>query len=101
MMGFPVGPDDAACISIFKKEDEMARPAIDIIQDAKRKIEKRRKDFRPAPFYDASQAADLCDPANYLGNNKSEYIHKLATAAAYIICEIETIQAIKGDGIIQ
>lgn len=45
--------------------------------------------------------AGMCDPTNYGGNNKSEWIKKLATAAAHILCEIETIQAIKGDGIYQ
>ena len=41
-----------------------------------------------------------CEPKNG-GNNKSEWIRKLATDAAHILCEIETIQAIKGDGIYQ
>ena len=50
--------------------------------------------------YDAKFASNLCDPSKYLGNNKSEWIKKLATAAAYIFCEIETIQRKKGDGII-
>lgn len=81
----------------------MARPAIEIVSDAKRKIDKARQrgNFRPAPFFDADTAADLCNPLNYGGNNKSEWIRKLATAAAHILCEIETIQAIKGDGIYQ
>lgn len=81
----------------------MARPAIEIVSDAKRKIDKERQrgDFRPAPFFDADLAAELCKPLNYGGNNKSEWIKKLATAAAYILCEIETIQAIKGDGILK
>lgn len=57
----------------------MARPAIEIVSDAKRKIDKERQrgDFRPAPYFDAQ------------------------AAAAHILCEIETIQAIKGDGIYQ
>lgn len=77
----------------------MARPAIEIVSDAKRKIDKDRQrgDFRPAPFFDAQAAAEML---NYGGNNKSEWIKKLATAA-YILCEIETIQAIKGDGILK
>lgn len=81
----------------------MARPAIEIVSDAKRKIDKDRQrgDFRPAPFFDADMAAELSNPLNYGGNNKSEWIKKLAKAAAYILCEIETIQAIKGDGIQQ
>lgn len=79
----------------------MARKAIDIVADAKRKIEKGREkgNFRPAPYFDAQQASMLSDPLRYGGNNKSEWIKRLATAAAYILCEIETIQAIKGDGI--
>lgn len=79
----------------------MARKAIDIVADAKRKIDKGRErgNFRLAPYSDAQQASMLCDPLNYGGNNKSEWIKRLATAAAYILCEIETIQAIKGDGI--
>ena len=81
----------------------MARKAIEIVSDAKRKIDKARQcgDFRPAPYFDAQAAADLCNPLNYGGNNKSEWIKKLATAAAYILCEIETVQSIKGDGIVQ
>ncbi len=57
----------------------MARPAIEIVSDAKRKIDKERQrgDFQPAPYFDAQ------------------------VAAAHILCEIETIQAIKGDGIYQ
>lgn len=80
----------------------MARKAIDIVADAKRKVDKTRQrgDFRPAPFFDAQGAARLCDPLSYGGNNKSEWIKRLATAAAYLLCEIETIQAIKGDGIL-
>ena len=76
----------------------MARPAIEIVSDAKRKIDKERQrgDFRPTPYFDAQAAAEICDPTNYGGNNKSEWIKKLATAAAHILCEIETIQAIKG-----
>lgn len=79
----------------------MARPAIEIVSDAKRKIDKERQrsDFRTAPYFDAQAASGMCDPTNYGGNNKSEWIKKLATAAALILCEIETIQAIKGDGI--
>lgn len=79
----------------------MARKAIEIVSDAKRKIDKERQrgDFRPAPFYDADMAADLCNPLNYGGNNKSEWIKRLSVAAAHILCEIELIQAIKGDGI--
>lgn len=57
--------------------------------------------FRPAPFFDANLAVELCNPLNYGGNNKSEWIKKLAGAAAIILCEIETIQAIKGDGILK
>lgn len=81
----------------------MARPAIEIVSDAKRKIDKARQcgNFRPAPYFDAQMAAGLCDPLNYGGNNKSAWIKKLADAAAHILCEIETIQAIKGDGIEQ
>lgn len=81
----------------------MARKAIDIVSDAKRKIDKDRQrgDFRPAPFYDADAAADLCNPLNYGGNNKSEWIKRLSAAAAHILCEIELIQAIKGDGILK
>ncbi len=81
----------------------MARPAIEIVSDAKRKIDKERKrDGITFPaFSNAQFAAQMCDPTNYGGNNKSEWIKKLATAAAYILCEIETIQAIKGDGIYQ
>lgn len=81
----------------------MARPAIEIVSEAKRKIDKERQrgDFRPAPFFDAQAAAGMCDPTNYGGNNKSEWIKKLSAAAAHILCEIETIQAIKGDGIYQ
>lgn len=81
----------------------MARPVIEIVSDVKRKIDKARKcgDSRPAPYFDAQMAADLCNPNNYGGNNKSEWIKKLATAAAHILCEIETIQAIKGDGILK
>ena len=79
----------------------MARPAIEIVSDAKRKIDKERQrsDFRPAPYFDAHAASRMCNPTNYGGNNKSVWIKKLATAAAHILCEIETIQAIKGDGI--
>lgn len=78
----------------------MARPAIEIVSDVKQKIDKARKrGGRPMPYFDAQLAAELCKPSNYGGNNKSEWIKKLATAAAYILCEIETIQAIKGDGI--
>ena len=42
----------------------MARKAIEIVSDAKRKINKDRQrgDFRPAPFFDAQAAAGLCDP---------------------------------------
>lgn len=81
----------------------MARKAIEIVSDAKRKIDKERQrgDFQPGPFFDAQLAAGMCDPINYGGNNKSEWIKKLATAAAYILCEIETVQSIKGDGIVQ
>lgn len=81
----------------------MARPAIEIVSEAKRKIDKARQsvDFRPEPFSDAELAAGMCDPINYGGNNKSEWIKKLSAAAAYILCEIETIQAIKGDGILK
>ena len=81
----------------------MVRPAIEIVSEAKRKIDKARQsgNFRPAPFYDADMAAELCNPLNYGGNNKSEWIKKLSAAAAHILCEIETIQAIKGDGIYQ
>lgn len=81
----------------------MARPAIDIVSDAKRKIDKERQrsGFRPEPFFDADLAAELCNPLNYGGNNKSEWIKKLAGAAALILCEIETIQAINGDGILK
>ena len=81
----------------------MARNAIDIIIDGVKKIKKDRQrgDFRPAPFYDANLAVELCDPAEYPGNNKSEWIKRLAAAAAHIVCEIETVQSIKGDGIIQ
>lgn len=80
----------------------MARPVIDIIAEAKRKIDKDRIKFgyQPVPFIDAKFASNLCDPSKYLGNNKSEWIKKLATAAAYICCEIETIQRKNGDGII-
>ena len=79
----------------------MARPAIEIVSDVKRKIDKvrQRGDIRPSPFFDAQAAADLCNPNNYGGNNKSEWIKKLSAAAAHILCEIETIQAINGDGI--
>lgn len=79
----------------------MARPAIDIIIEAKRKIEKNRKRYNTitVPFEDAATAAVLCDPSAYQGNNKSEYIKKLSIAAALLVCEIETIQSIKGDGI--
>ena len=79
----------------------MARKAIDIVADAKRKIDKDRirSNFHPMPTCDAKFAAELCNPDNYAGNNKSEWIKRLATAAAHILCEIETIQAIKGDGI--
>lgn len=81
----------------------MARPAIDIVSDAKRKIDKERQrsGFRPAPFFDADLAAEVCNPLNYGGKNKSEWIKKLAGAAALILCEIETIQAINGDGILK
>lgn len=81
----------------------MARPAIEIVSDAKRKIDKFRNvgDSRPAPFFDAQLASELCDPENYGGNNKSTWIKKLAEAAAYLLCEIETIQAINGDGILK
>ena len=81
----------------------MARPAIEIVSDAKRKIDKARQrgNFRPAPFFDADMAAELCNPLNYDGNNKSEWIKKLSDAAAHILCEIETIQAINGDGILK
>lgn len=81
----------------------MARKAIEIVSDAKRKIDKERQrgDFRPAPFYDADMAAELCNPLNYGGNNKSEWIKRLSAAAAHILCEIELIQAIKGDGILK
>ena len=81
----------------------MARKAIDLVADAKRKIDKGREkgNFRPAPYFDAQLASEMCDPTIHLGNNKSEWIKKLVTAAAYILCEIETIQAIKGDGIQQ
>lgn len=79
----------------------MARPAIDIIIEAKRKIEKNRKrdNIPTVPFMDADTAAALCNPSNYGGNNKSEWIKKLFIAAALLVCEIETIQSIKGDGI--
>lgn len=81
----------------------MARSAFEIVFDAKHKIDKERQrgNFRPAPYFDAQAAARMCDPTNYGGNNKSEWIKKLATAAAYILCEIETIQTIKGDGILK
>lgn len=81
----------------------MARSSIEIVSDAKRKIDKERQrgNCRPAPYFDAQAAARMCDPTNYGGNNKSEWIKKLATAAAYILCEIETIQTIKGDGILK
>ena len=78
----------------------MARNAIDIIIDNVKKIKKDRKDFRPAPFYDANLALELCDPAEFPGNNKSEWIKRLTAAAAHIVCEIETIQRKRGDGII-
>ena len=81
----------------------MARKAIEIVSDVKRKLEKDRQkgDFSPAPYYDAVAASHLCDPDNFGGNNKSEWIKKLALAAAHILCEIETVQSIKSDGIIQ
>ena len=81
----------------------MARKAIEIVSDAKRKMDKERKsgDFQPVPFFDAKMATELADPSHYVGNNKSEWIKRLAKAAAHILCEIETIQAIKGDGIYQ
>lgn len=81
----------------------MARPAIEIVSEVKRKIDKARRigDFRPAPFFDAQAATDLCNPLNYVGNNKSEWIKKLSAVAAHILCEIETIQAINGDGILK
>lgn len=52
----------------------MARTAIEIVSEAKRKIdrERQRGDFRPAPYFDAQVAAGMCDPTNYGGNNKSE-----------------------------
>ena len=81
----------------------MARPAIEIVSEAKRKIDKARQrgDFRPALFFDAQAASDLCDPLYYVGNNKSEWIKRLSAAAAHILCEIETIQSINGDGIVK
>lgn len=90
------------CGKLFKTISDMARKAIDIVADAKRKIDKSRElgDFRPAPFFDAQLASELCDPVNYGGNNKSTWIRKLVDAAAFILCEIETIQKIKGDGIL-
>lgn len=80
----------------------MARCVLDIAAEAKRKIDKEREkgDFLPGPFYDAKFASQLCDPKNYGGNNKSEWIRKLAYAAAHIFCEMETIQRKKGDGIL-
>ena len=86
-----------------KTQNIMARPAIEIVSYAKRKIDKARQrgNFRPAPYFDAQAAADLCNPLNYGGNNKSEWIKKLSAAAAHILCEIETIQAINGDGILK
>lgn len=50
----------------------MARPAIEIVSDAKRKIDKERQrgDFRPVPYFDAQAAAGMCAPTNYGGNNK-------------------------------
>lgn len=80
----------------------MARNAIDIVADAKRKIDKERGNARFAsrPFENANLALQYVAPENYGGNNKSEWIRRLAKAAALILCEIETIQAIKGDGIL-
>lgn len=80
----------------------MARNPIDIVAEQKRKIDKERKreNYTPTPYEDAGMARWLCDPNNN-GNNKSEWIRILAKAAAYIICEIETTQSIKGDGIIK
>lgn len=80
----------------------MARPVLEIVAEAKRKIDKERMKFgyQSVPFNDAKLASNLCDPCKYGGNNKSEWIKKLATAVAYILCEIETIQRKKGDGII-
>ena len=100
--GWPVNKNDPACISALpKNKKKMARKAIDIVSDTKRKIDKARQrgDFRPAPYFDAKAAADLCNPLNYGGNNKSAWIKKIAEAAALLLCEIETIQSIKGDGI--
>lgn len=79
----------------------MARKAIEIVADKKRKMDKDRikGNFHPSPTCDAAAASLICTPDNYAGNNKSEWIKRLATAAALILCEIETIQAIKGDGI--
>ena len=62
----------------------MARKAIEIVSDAKRKIDKERKscDFKPAPFFDADVAKEYANPNNYKGRNKSEWIKRLAKAAA-------------------
>lgn len=80
----------------------MARKAIDIVSEAKRKLDKERQSsgFRPTPFFYANLACTLCDPHEYNGNNKSDWIKRIAGAAALLLVEIETIQSIKGDGIL-
>lgn len=80
----------------------MARSAIEIVLDAKKRGEKERTKAKIGPYYPfeaATHAAGILGQQH--GNNKSEWIKQLANAAALILCEIETIQAIKGDGIIQ
>lgn len=80
----------------------MARNAIDIVSEAKRKLDKERKSagIRTTPFFYANLACTLCDPKEYNGNNKSDWIKRIAGAAALLLVEIETIQSIKGDGIL-
>lgn len=79
----------------------MARKATDIVEDEKRRIEKTQKGKIAEPYYNAGLASYLCNPQEFCGNNKSEWIKHLAEAGARILLEIETIQAIKGDGIIK
>lgn len=79
----------------------MARKAIEIVLDEKKRLEKECKKTKTvfAPFQAAYRADGMIKGS--VGNNKSQHIKNMAKAAALLLCEIETIQAIKGDGIIQ
>lgn len=78
----------------------MARKAIDIVADAQRKIKKTVPIWAEVPVGCSMEYVLSLIAQENLPNNKSERIKMLAEAAGNILCEIERIQAIKGDGIV-